>query len=65
MPYRFLAAGLINDITITIIPVILGSGIPLFANLGSDIPLKHIETKNYDFGFVQVTYEVEKPIIPS
>ena len=60
---RFLAAGLINDITITIIPVILGSGISLFANLESDIPLKHIATESYDFGFVQVTYEVKKPTI--
>ena len=56
---RFLAEGLINDITITVIPVILGSGIPLFANAGRDISLKHITTKTYDFGFVQSTYEVE------
>ena len=56
---RFLAEGLINDIAITVIPVILGSGIPLFANAGKDISLKHVATKTYDFGFVQLTYEVE------
>ena len=56
---RFLAEGLINNITITVIPVILGSGIPLFANARKDIALKHVTTKTYDFGFVQLTYEVE------
>lgn len=55
---RFLEAGLINDITITIIPILLGSGIPLFSNGKEDIILKHITTKIYDFGFIQLTYEV-------
>lgn len=55
---RFLAERLIDDLTITIIPVILGSGIPLFQKIDCDIPLKHIATKTYDFGFVQLTYEV-------
>ncbi len=57
---RFLAEGLINDLTITIIPVILGSGIPLFSDLKKDIQLKYIAAKTYDFGFVQLTYEVLK-----
>ena len=55
---RFITAGLINDFTITVIPVILGSGIPLFGYLKNDVPLKHLETKSYDFGFVQSSYEV-------
>ena len=62
---RFLAKGLINDLTITVIPVILGSGIPLFGNLKEDIPLKHIATKTYEFGFVQLTYEVVKKEHPT
>ncbi|NEP13623.1 MAG: dihydrofolate reductase [Symploca sp. SIO2C1] len=57
---RFLAEGMINDLTITVIPVILGSGIPLFGNLKKDITLKHLATKTYDFGFVQLSYEVVK-----
>ena len=55
----FLKEKLINDITITTVPVILGSGIPLFAELSNDIQLKHIETKVYDFGFIQSKYEIE------
>jgi dihydrofolate reductase len=57
---RFITAGLINDFTITVIPVIIGSGIPLFGYLKNDLPLKHLETKSYDFGFVQSSYEVLK-----
>jgi dihydrofolate reductase len=57
---RFLAEGLINDLTITVIPVILGSRIPLFGDLKKDIPLKHIATKTYDFGFVRLTCNVVK-----
>ncbi len=57
---RFLTERLIDDITITVIPVILGKGIPLFGDLKKDISLKHIATKTYDFGFVQLTYEVIK-----
>ena len=57
---RFLAEGLINDITITVIPVILGSGISLFGDVKKDISLKHVATKSYEFGFVQSTYEVRR-----
>lgn len=55
----FLQEGLINDLTITIIPIIIGDGISLFGEVKKDIKLKHIETIAYDFGFVQSTYEVE------
>ncbi|MDA3937916.1 MAG: dihydrofolate reductase family protein [Spirochaetia bacterium] len=55
---RFLEAGLINDITITVIPIIIGKGLSLFGGLIQDISLQHITTKIYDFGFVQSTYEI-------
>ncbi|NER81626.1 MAG: dihydrofolate reductase [Leptolyngbya sp. SIO1D8] len=57
---RFLAAGLIHDFTITVIPILLGTGIPLFNDLQQNIALKHIDTKSYPFGFVQLTYEVQE-----
>jgi dihydrofolate reductase len=44
---RFLRAGLIHQITITRIPVLIGSGIPLFGKLGQDIKLQHINTRNF------------------
>ena len=57
---QFLAEDLIDDITITTIPVILGEGIPLFNGAKRDILLKHVKTISFDFGFVQTTYRVIK-----
>ena len=54
----FLNAGLIDEITITRIPVLIGSGIPLFGPLGNDKHLAHIETQSFDYGMVQSKYKV-------
>jgi len=56
----FLEAGLINEITITKVPVIIGSGIPLFGPLSSDIHLRPLEAKSFQNGFVQNKYEIIK-----
>ena len=56
----FLSEGLVDEITVTVIPVILGGGIPLFGSLEHDINLTHVRTTAFDFGFVQTTYSVEK-----
>ncbi len=53
---RFLAAGCIDTLTLTRIPLLLGQGIPLFGPTPQDIPLTHQETRSYANGFVQSTY---------
>lgn len=55
----FLSGGLIDEITVTVIPVILGDGIPLFGPLDNDVNLTHLRTIAFDFGFVQTTYSVK------
>jgi dihydrofolate reductase len=58
----FLAEGLVNSITVTTIPVLLGKGKPLFGKLSSDVKLKHKSTKAYPFGFVQSEYLVHRAV---
>jgi dihydrofolate reductase len=55
---RFLRAGLIQKLTITRVPVLIGDGIPLFGVLPSDIRLRHVATRSYASGLVQSEYEV-------
>jgi dihydrofolate reductase len=55
---RFLRAGLIQSLTITRVPVLIGSGIPLFGALARDIVLKHVATRPYASGLVQSDYVV-------
>jgi dihydrofolate reductase len=54
----FLEAGLIQRLIITRIPVLLGSGIPLFGPLSRDIRLEHVATQSYPSGMVQSEYVV-------
>jgi dihydrofolate reductase len=46
----FLNADLIHQLVITRIPILIGSGIPLFGPLNGDIKLQHIETRQFDSG---------------
>jgi dihydrofolate reductase len=55
---RFLEAGLIQRLIITRIPVLLGSGIPLFGPLSRDVRLEHVATRTYRGGLVQSEYLV-------
>ena len=54
----FLDAGLIQQLIITKIPILIGSGIPLFGPLKRDIKLWHIETRPFADGLVRSKYEV-------
>jgi len=56
----FLNNGLINEITLTQIPILIGSGKRLFGPLTKDIDLILKSTRSYGKGFVQTTYTVEK-----
>ncbi|MGX5174946.1 dihydrofolate reductase family protein [Aliikangiella sp. IMCC44653] len=54
-----LKAHLINELTITQVPVLLGKGIPLFGLLNQDQPLKLVHSKTFPSGFVQSHYLVD------
>ncbi len=52
----FLAAGLITDLTISIVPVILGRGIPLFGLGIPSMSLTLTGAESYETGLVQLRY---------
>jgi dihydrofolate reductase len=54
----FLEAGLIEDMIITRIPILLGSGRPLFGPLSRDVQLDHTKTTAFPSGLVQSWYRV-------
>jgi dihydrofolate reductase len=56
--HQFLRAGLIADLTLSRVPVLIGTGHTPFGELGADIPLEHVRTRSYPGGMVQSTYRV-------
>jgi dihydrofolate reductase len=55
---RFLRAGLVQRLTITRVPVLIGEGIPLFGSLPRDLRLDHVATQQYPSGLVKSEYDV-------
>jgi dihydrofolate reductase len=57
---EFLDAGLIQAMTISVVPLLLGQGISLFLDHPSakTVPLRHVRTKVYENGITQSRYEV-------
>lgn len=55
---NFINLKLINEMTITIAPILLGSGKPLFGKTFKDIKLEKAEAEAFPNDFVQVKYKV-------
>lgn len=58
---QFLAAGLVSDLTLSVIPILLGDGIPLFGGGGGgptarESRLELIGSQSFPSGLVQVRY---------
>jgi len=56
----FLKEDLIDELIISKAPVLIGSGIPLFGYLDTDLQFKHIRTGVYSNGLVRSYYERKK-----
>ena len=55
----FLELGLINEMTITLVPIILGEGIRLFGKTNQYIRLVKSQAEAYTNDFIQVKYNIE------
>lgn len=54
----FLAADMVDFIDIAWTPVLIGSGLPLFGRLPTDVQLRLIASNTSDSGLVHASYEV-------
>ena len=55
---QFLAAGLIGDLTLSIVPILLGAGVRLFGMLDRDLPLRLVGSRAFESGLVQLQYRL-------
>lgn len=56
----FLNSGLINEMIITIIPILIGDGIALFGSLKEQIKLEASSVKKFENGLIQLHYYLNK-----
>jgi dihydrofolate reductase len=55
-----LRRGLADEVRYSILPILIGDGIPFFEKLGRDIPVHLAEVKAYKSGMVALCYEVRR-----
>ena len=52
----FVKEGLVDEMTINVIPLVLGAGRPLFASGLPEVPLRLVQTRGFASGVVQMSY---------
>jgi dihydrofolate reductase len=55
---QFLELQMVDLMTLSVIPVILGTGMPLFSAIGKELPCRLISSQSYPSGLVQLNYEM-------
>ena len=56
----FIQAGLIDEFMLSVHPILLGKGKPLFTDLKDRIHLKLTDTQTFSSGLVQLYYQIDK-----
>ena len=57
---EFLQLELADQLVITIIPILLGTGLPFFEAIGKEIPLHLKDVKAFSDGMVELTYAIKR-----
>lgn len=55
-----LGLGLADEVSYSILPILIGEGIPFFDKLNGDFPLHLVEVKAYKSSMVELRYEVRR-----
>lgn len=55
----FFEENLVQDLILFVVPIILGSGIPLFDHIGKEIGFRTGRVERYENGLVKLEYEVK------
>ena len=55
-----LRLGLVDEVRYSIMPILIGDGIPFFEGLDKDVALHLVEVKAYDSGMVALRHEVRR-----
>lgn len=53
-----LRLGLADEVRYSILPILIGEGVPFFERLGRDVDLHLAEVKAYESGMVELRYTV-------
>jgi dihydrofolate reductase len=61
---QFAAAGLLDEVLLTVVPVVLGAGKPLFERRLPGPPLQLTGATTFDTGMVELRYEVRRAETP-
>ncbi len=57
---QFLQQTMVDQMILSIIPIVLGSGIPLFPKMIQELPCRFVSSQSYPSGLVQLTYISKK-----
>ncbi len=55
-----LRAGLVDEVRVSVLPVLIGAGIPFFQGMTQDVRLHLTEVKAYQNGMVEMCHEVRR-----